>query len=107
MTDTMSARSLLESMRSQSVCYEEWCDVMRDYATVFSTDRQFDKSGSVGGGGGGYGGKGLFGGTATTLTYRVKSQRPEVGAIVKDVFKLFESMREWEELPTGLGLGYR
>ena len=97
--DSISAHQLIESMQTQCKVYEEWLEVMSDYATVFSEDRGVkammvagDNNNSTA----------VYKGGTRALHYRVKSQRPEVYNIVSDAFT---TMREWEELPGGLGLG--
>lgn len=94
------AKLLLESMHVQLKLYDDWLEVMDDYATVFSSDNakgvqskidDGDKNSAV------------YGGGSAALHYRVKSSRPEVNNIIKDVFG--NIMKGWEELPTGLGLG--
>jgi hypothetical protein len=94
------AKILLESMHVQLKVYEDWLEVMDDYATVFSSDngkgiqskiQQDDKNSAV------------YSGGSAALHYRVKSSRPEVNNIIKDVFG--NVVKGWEELPTGLGLG--
>lgn len=41
--DSVNVRSLLECMRMQVSVYNEWLEVMGDYATVFNADaRGFD-----------------------------------------------------------------
>ena len=37
--DVISAKALLESITIQGQLYDEWMEVMSDYATVFSHDR--------------------------------------------------------------------
>jgi len=103
----LSARALLESMQMQGRLYEEWVDVMSDYSTVFSTDRNM-ASGDVSpstAAQSAQDGMGLHHGGSKGLTYRVKSQRPEVVSIVKDVLTKSKALLQWEELPAGLGLG--
>jgi len=98
-TRNISARTLLESMQAQARLYEEWVEVMSDYSTVFSTDRKM----RLGEESPHRSDEGLHQGGSKGLTYRVKSQRPEVTSIVKDV--ITSKMPIWEELPAGLGLG--
>ena len=45
----------------------------------------------------------VYDGGTRALHFRVKSSRPEVYNIVTDVFQNY--MKDWSELPTGLGLG--
>jgi hypothetical protein len=85
-------------MQIQGKLYDEWLEVMSDYATVFSRDKGNilenntpTPSSSV------------YNGGTRALHYRVKSTRPEVYNIVTDVFNKYLS--HWEELPAGLGLG--
>ena len=85
---------------------------MSDYSTVFSTDRDMGPGGAHAAARGCEGDNndpdaltGLHNGGSMGLTYRVKSQRPEVVSILKDVITKQPSMTHWEELPSGLGLG--
>jgi hypothetical protein len=85
-----------QNMSVQAKLYAEWMGVMRDYATVFSEDRGITADG-------GMGSTSIYAGTTRALHYRVKSVRPEVCSIVEDVFQ--SELKQWEELPSGLGLG--
>ena len=88
---------------------------MSDYSTVFSTDRDMGLGDAPVAARMGAGDDdddeeeeamtGLHKGGSMGLTYRVKSQRPEVVSILKDVITKQPSMTHWEELPSGLGLG--
>jgi tubulin polyglutamylase TTLL5 len=88
-------------MEAQSKLYEEWIEIMSDYATVFSHERGVketsDENGSTGAS------SSVYNGGTRSLHYRVKSPRPEVYNIVTDV--LNNLLIGWEELPAGLGLG--
>jgi len=94
------ARTLIECMTTQLKLYDEWIEVMDDYATVFCHDRekgipsQMDRedNNSL-----------VYSGGTKALHYRVKSSRPEVANIVTDVFN--NILHDWTELPQGLGLG--
>jgi hypothetical protein len=96
-----TARTLIECMEAQSKLYEEWIEIMSDYATVFSHERgvreTFEESGTSGAD------SSVYNGGTRSLHYRVKSPRPEVYNIVTDVLNNF--LNGWEELPAGLGLG--
>jgi hypothetical protein len=94
------AKLLLESMHVQLKVYDDWLEVMDDYATVFCSDKEkgvqtkiedSDKNSAV------------YAGGSAALHFRVNSSRPEVTNIIKDVFG--NVVKGWEELPTGLGLG--
>lgn len=95
------AKLLLESMHIQLKVYDDWLEVMDDYATVFCSDKDkgvrsniaenSDRNSAV------------YSGGSAALHYRVNSSRPEVTNIIKDVFG--NVLKGWEELPTGLGLG--
>ena len=102
-SDAIDARALIESMQQQSKLYEEWMEVMQDYATVFShDDRAIGMDNDYGEGSNPS--ASVYNGGTKALHYRVKSSRPEVYDIVTDVFR--ESFKStWEELPAGLGLG--
>jgi hypothetical protein len=98
-SDSIDARALIESMQQQSKLYEEWIEVMADYATVFSDERGITKAGDDA-----TRSSSVYSGGSQALHYRVKSARQEVYDIVTDVFQ--KDMRgKWEELPSGLGLG--
>lgn len=95
----ISARALIESMQIQGKLYEEWLEVMSDYATVFSQERgvkgnmeSVDNGSSL-----------VYKGGTRALHYKIKSSRPEVVNIVSDVFN--NILHGWEQLPSGLGLG--
>ena len=105
-TENVDARALVESMQQQSKLYEEWLEVMSDYATVFSQDTKIPQNmdADAAGGGEGEGGNAVYSGGTRALHYRVKSSRPEVYNIVTDVFNR-DLRGKWEELPSGLGLG--
>ena len=48
----------------------------------------------------------VYNGGSRCLHFRVKSPRPEVSNIIKDVFESDPFLKDlWVELPTGLGLG--
>jgi tubulin polyglutamylase TTLL5 len=124
-----AARVLIESMQVQCKIYEEWIEVMSDYSTVFSEGRgvaehyynENDEEGPDGGGSSSatvreFGRSccrtnwtvtrvclQVYKGGTRSLHFRVKSARSEVNNIVTDVFNNF--LKEWEELPAGLGLG--
>jgi hypothetical protein len=98
--DNVDARALVESMQQQSKNYEEWLEVMQDYATVFSEERGF----GITGGSHADTQAAIYKGGTRALHFRVKSARPEVYNIVTDVFN-GDLKDQWEELPQGLGLG--
>jgi hypothetical protein len=70
--EVCSARNLLESMGVQMRQYEDWLEVMEDYATVFShQDEELRQRASAE--------LLVYGGSSPrTLHYRVKSSRPDV-----------------------------
>jgi hypothetical protein len=94
-----SARALIESMQFQGKLYQEWMEVMGDYATVFSqnrglpTDDGIDAAALTSS-------SSVYSGGIRALHYRVKASiRPEVYNIVTDVFN--SSLPMWNELPSG------
>lgn len=101
-------------MQFQGKVYTEWMEVMGDYATVFSKDRGLNLESSKDRGSNlessnpanenSNSSASVYQGNTRSLHYRVKaSVRPEVYNIVSDVFN--SSLPEWNELPSGLGLG--
>ena len=117
--ESLDAGLLLEAMLTQLKLHDSWLEVMEDYAMVFEDCDD---------------GRGasrmtsvrisyiicihymnflsnilffcnvqLKSSTAKGLHYRVKSTRTEVCNIVADVFR--QELVQWEELPSGLGLG--
>lgn len=116
--DPSKAKGILSNMYMQIQLYDEWFEVMDDYATVFNSEatagikdgRDDDLNGEVDSDGQliGKGSEFVYDGNATSLHYRVKSSRIEVCNIVSDVFANSRVLREsqkWTELPQNLGLG--
>ena len=95
------AKILLESMHVQLKVYDDWLEVMDDYATVFCADKEKGVQMKIEEGGDKN--AAVYAGGSAALHFRVKSSRPEVNNIIKDVFG--NVLKGWEELPTGLGLG--
>jgi hypothetical protein len=94
-----SARALIESMQFQGKLYQEWMEVMGDYATVFSQDRGLPTDDGVGAAAL-TSSSSVYSGGIRALHYRVKASiRPEVYNIVTDVFN--SSLPMWNELPSG------
>lgn len=84
--DSFAARTLLEGMHLQVKLYDEWIDVMGDYATVFSEDRGFAMVSNTSNNDSSK----VYSGNTKALHYRVKSSRPEVGNIITDVLNAMD-----------------